>query len=143
MKTSEQKLKVPYIERFNGNLCVTQGDFESAVMHYNKALVGLKMLFQMDKDPAITTQELAVKLIKEIEIIVCVNLAHCHNKLQNYHFAIKFATQTLEKDPNNKKALYRLGVAYTNINELERARDALNKIVEMGDDDQGLKNTAL
>ena len=45
MKTSEQKLKVPYIERFNGNLCVTKGDFESAVMHYNKALVGLKMLF--------------------------------------------------------------------------------------------------
>ena len=45
MKTSEQKLKVPYIERFNGNLCVSKGDFDSAVMHYNKALVGLKMLF--------------------------------------------------------------------------------------------------
>ena len=74
---------------------------------------------------------------------MCVNLAHCHNKLTNYHFAIKFATQALEKEPNNKKALYRLGVAYTGINELERARDALNKIVEMGDDDQGMKNSAL
>ena len=128
MKTSEQKLKVPHIERINGNLCVAKNDFDSAVMHYNKALVGLKMLSKIEKDPVVTTQDQTIKLIKETEILLCVNLALCHNKLKNYHFAIKFCTQALEKEPNNKKALYRLGLAYTKINELEKARDALKKI---------------
>ena len=57
MDTNDQKLLVPYIERMNGNLCVAQGKFEDAVKHYNKGLLGLKMLFSMEDDPAIKTQE--------------------------------------------------------------------------------------
>jgi hypothetical protein len=80
MVTREQKLKVPYIERFNGNLCVASGDFQGATKHYSKALLGMQHLFKMDKDPVITTHELAITYIKEIEILVCVNLAHCYVK---------------------------------------------------------------
>jgi len=40
---------IPYIERFNGNLCVKAGDFERALKHYSKALMGLKMIFDGDK----------------------------------------------------------------------------------------------
>ena len=66
METNEQKLLVPYIERMNGNLCVSKGKFEDAVKHYNKAMLGLKMLFSMEDDPAIKTEEQAIKLIKEV-----------------------------------------------------------------------------
>ena len=82
MMTPQQKLKVPYIERFNGNLAFQKGENEEAIKHYNKSLFGLKMLFTMDKDPVITTQEQAVKLIQEIEIIVCINLSLCYIRTQ-------------------------------------------------------------
>ena len=45
MYKAEDRLKVPYIERFNGNLYVAQQDYHQAIAHYNKALLSLKMLF--------------------------------------------------------------------------------------------------
>lgn len=117
---------MPYIERFNGNLCVQKKQYEEAVKHYNKSLIALQMLFKMDKDPVITTEQQAIKFIKEIEVIVCVNLAHCYNQLKNYHYAIKYCSQALEKDHQNVKALYRIGVAYTRIGELEKAEENLS-----------------
>ena len=131
MVTDEDKLKVPYIERMNGNLCVAKGEFEEAVKHYNKGLLSLRMLFEMDKDPIITSHEQAIKLIKEVEILTCVNLAHVYIKLEQYHYAIKYASQALEKEPENTKALFRKGVAYTKIGELERARECLNEVVRI------------
>ena len=118
MDTNDQKLLVPYIERMNGNLCVAQKKYEDAVKHYNKGLLGLKMLFSMEDDPAIKTQEQAVKLIQEVEILTCINLAHVYIKLEQYHYAIKYASQALEKDPENTKALFRKGIAYTKVGEL-------------------------
>ena len=91
MVTDEDKLLVPYIERMNGNICCANGEFEEAVKHYNKGLLGLRMLFEME-DPIIKDQEQAVKLIKEVEILTCVNLAHAYNKLEQYHYAIKYAS---------------------------------------------------
>mmetsp|Transcript_37122 Transcript_37122/g.48800 ORF Transcript_37122/g.48800 Transcript_37122/m.48800 type:complete len:81 (+) Transcript_37122:422-664(+) len=57
MHTSDQKLRVPYIERYNGNLSVQDKNYEKAVAHYNKSLLSLQMLFKMDKDPVVTTHE--------------------------------------------------------------------------------------
>lgn len=50
MKTFGEKLMVPYIERFNGNVAVRRNDMELAVKHYNKALFGMKMIFESDKE---------------------------------------------------------------------------------------------
>lgn len=82
MDTKEHKLKVPYIERFNGNLAVASGNFEDAIKHYSKALMALQHLFKIEDDPVITSQEMAIKLIKEVEILTCVNLAHCYIKIK-------------------------------------------------------------
>jgi len=57
MMSPDEKLNVPYIERFNGNLCVQAKEFEQAVAHYNKSLLSLQMLFKMDKDAVVTTNE--------------------------------------------------------------------------------------
>lgn len=48
MMSPNEKLLVPYIERYNGNLCVQAKDYERAVAHYNKSLLSLQMLFKMD-----------------------------------------------------------------------------------------------
>lgn len=102
----------------------------------------MKMLFQREENPLITTKEQAIKFIKEIEVTCCTNLSLCYVKTEQYHYAIKYASQALEKDPENKKALYRMGLAYTQIGELDKAREALNKVVELKGDDS-MKNAAI
>ncbi len=49
MSTDDEKLLVPYIERMNGNICVAKGQFEDSVKHYNKGLLSLRMLFEMEQ----------------------------------------------------------------------------------------------
>lgn len=115
---------MPYVERINGNICVKRGDFEKAVGHYNKALLSLKMLFESGEE-IVTQRDAAIKLIREIEIPTCLNLAHCFNKMGRYHYAIKYTTQALENEPENCKALFRRAVAYLNIGELSRCKNDL------------------
>ena len=86
------------------------------------------------EEPILKFKSEATKFIMEIEVTCCLNLAHCYNKVDQYHHAIKYCKQALEKVPENKKALFRLGVAYTNIGELERARETLNTVVELTED---------
>lgn len=55
--TREDKLKIPFIEKMNGNISINSmkgesdpekilGSYRVAVSFYNKALFGLKMLFE-------------------------------------------------------------------------------------------------
>jgi hypothetical protein len=48
--TYQDKLKIPYIERYNGNIAVKNGEFNQALKHYSKALFGLKMIYDGDRD---------------------------------------------------------------------------------------------
>ena len=60
--------------------------------------------------------------IVDIELPVCLNLGLCYLKLNRYHHAINYCSQALDKDENNEKALYRRGLAYLNVGELNKAR---------------------
>ena len=101
-------MKVPYIEKENGNIYARKAMFKEAIIHYNKSLFSLKCLF--DKESGlITEEEQAVKLIREIELPVCLNLALCYNKTEQWHYTIKYASQALEKEPQSSKALFRRG----------------------------------
>lgn len=119
-------MRVPYIEKQNGNIYAKRADFDRAIMHYNKSLFALKMIFESDQG-LIQDQETAIKFIKEIEIPVALNLGLCYLKTEQYHYAIKYCTQVLEKDDENDKALYRRGMAYLGIGELNKAKQDLMK----------------
>ena len=99
-RSKEDKLLVPYIEKYNGNIYANKKDYEHAIMHYNKALFAMKMLFE-NEDHIIEDQETAVRFIKEIEIPVCNNLALAYLKEEHFHYAIKYATQVIEKQDND------------------------------------------
>ena len=88
----QDKLKIPYIERFNGNIAVKNGDFKLALKHYSKALFGLKMIYDGDRDTFINNRESAVKYIAEVEIPTCLNLAHCYLKIEEYDNAVKYTS---------------------------------------------------
>ena len=54
-----------------------------------------------------------------------LNLALCNLKLGKNHEAIYYCSLALDRDDSNEKALYRRGVAYLNINELNKAKSDL------------------
>lgn len=64
---------------------------DKAIGHYNKALLNLKILFESGEQ-VVTNRESAIKLIREVEIPTCLNLAHCFIKIGRYHYAIKYTT---------------------------------------------------
>ncbi len=121
---------MPYIEKQNGNIYATQHKFEDAIRHYNKSLFGMKMLFEQNNSP-IQDQETAVRYIQEIEIPSCLNLALCYLKVKEYHYAIKYCTQVIEKEQDNDKALYRRGLAYLHLGELNKAKTDLMRAYEL------------
>ena len=104
--------------------------FRVAIGYYNKALLSMKMLFD---DHRITSEDEAAKLIFDIELPCCLNLALCYIKTDQPHYAIKYSTQVLEKNlpeiklyvPTLEKALYRRGVSYIKIGQLENAKSDL------------------
>ena len=57
--TSNDKLKIPYIEKMNGNISIKcmkptdseediKGSYNVAIRFYNKSLLALKMIFEQD-----------------------------------------------------------------------------------------------
>jgi hypothetical protein len=54
--TFQDKLLIPYIERYNGNICVRTNEYPMALKHYSKALMGLKMIFDGDKEAFINSR---------------------------------------------------------------------------------------
>lgn len=82
---------MPYIEKQNGSIYALQLKFPEAIMHYNKALFGMKLLFENSNSP-IKDQETALRFIQEIEIPSCLNLALCYLKVKEYHYVIKYAS---------------------------------------------------
>lgn len=128
--TIEDKLRVPYIEKQNGNLYAMQFKFENAINHYNKSLLALKMLFE-GMNPIITDQNTVIKVVKEVEIPVLLNLALCYNKVNEYHYAIRYCSLALDKNDRHEKAYYRRGMAYLGIGELNKAKQDLTMAYEL------------
>jgi len=104
-------MKIPFIEKANGNILAKKGDFDASMRHYSKSLLGVKYLRDGGN---IQTEELIQKYATEIELPVNLNLALCNIKVKNYPYAIHHATQVLEYDPDNCKALYRRGISLHN-----------------------------
>ena len=103
MGSWESRIKAPYIERFNGNICVKQNEMNKAIKHYNKSLFALKMIFDGNKDRFLNNPSEAIEFVREIEIPCSLNLSHCYNKIGEYHYAIKYASDVLKNDDENVK----------------------------------------
>ena len=62
-QTSNDKIKIPYIEKMNGNISIKcmkptdseediKGSYNVAIKFYNKSLLALKMIFEQDYQKA-------------------------------------------------------------------------------------------
>jgi len=126
MDTLYHKKRVPYIEKNNGSIVLTQqGDYKRAIEHYNKALFSIKLLVE-DRNLNIG-EDYVQKVIKEVEIPTSSNLTLCYLKEGDYQSVIKYANKLLSTEEDNVKILYRRGMAYSHLNEFEKAKDDLMK----------------
>jgi tetratricopeptide (TPR) repeat protein len=88
------------------------------------------MLFE-GMNPIITDQDTVIKVVKEVEIPVFLNLALCYNKMHEYHYAIRYCTEALARNDRHDKAYYRRGMAYIGIGELNKAKQDLTMALEL------------
>ena len=80
-------------------------------------------------------------LKRDIESLKCLchlNLAACQLLGTNMRGAIKNCADALEIEPNNVKAFYRRGQAYTKLKEYELAIDDLKKAAELDPGNRGI-----
>jgi hypothetical protein len=74
-------------------LLAQQQEWAKAIVHYNKSLFAMKLVFENDQDGGlIKDQESAVRFIKDIEIPVCLNLGLAYNKTESYPYSIKYCS---------------------------------------------------
>ena len=108
--------------------------YRVAIGYYNKSLLALKMLFDDTKLGCISDQKQAVDLIKNVEIPVCLNLALCYIKSEQFHYGIKYTSQVLDKNLPDaafgaelEKAYFRRALCYTGIGDLEKSKEDLHE----------------
>jgi tetratricopeptide (TPR) repeat protein len=93
--TSNDKIKIPYIEKMNGNISIKcmkpsdseediKGSYTVAISFYNKSLLALKMIFEQDykEKQVVLSMSDSTGLIKDVELPVKLNLGLCYMKIE-------------------------------------------------------------
>ncbi|XP_035734198.1 peptidyl-prolyl cis-trans isomerase FKBP4-like [Vespa mandarinia] len=98
---------------------------------FHKFSKACKILITLEPIPDLELDKSLEKNINTLRIILYNNLAGCHIIRENYEHVIKLCNKILEKDENNIKALYRRGVAYGKLRNIENAVFDLKKVVTL------------
>jgi tetratricopeptide (TPR) repeat protein len=97
-----------------GNKCFVAKDFEQAIRLYQTCL-----------------DEMPANAPKSLKSSVYGNRATCHFHLKQYEKAVTAATSALSYDKKYVKALYRRGLAYQSLGQLEQAAKDLEKTIRL------------
>ncbi|KAL5004404.1 hypothetical protein ScPMuIL_017860 [Solemya velum] len=117
MKMGEQK-------RERGNLLFSRTDFSGAINSYNKAL---KIL-----DPESCNEEAdRLQLLLESRLKCYNNMAACQLKVEAFDAAIRSCESVLKSQPQNVKALFRMGKAYAAKLDTKLAITFLKKALQL------------
>jgi len=146
METESYKAALALKEE--GNAVFKKGVHKQALKHYTKMLIhlGMKPTFAMsslvgagainreeedgtDDDPLKKIRSDADSLRK-----TCFNnISAVYAKMGDWAKSLEKAQKVLEMDDKNKKALFRIGVAYRNLKEFEKAKESLLNAQKLGD----------
>lgn len=112
----EQRLERATQAKERGNALIKSADFEQARAAYEEALSVIQPM-RVAQGEAET-----VKSRNRLQCSCFLNLALCDLKLEDFKAATKHASQALELQPCNEKALYRRGFAQLANGDLEAAK---------------------
>ena len=119
-----------------GNEAFKKKEYQNALKYYSSIILHLGMNSRMNisqitnktgranpyqKSSATKIQ----KKIDELRLICFNNMAAVYLKQEKYENVIEKAGRVLDDDVNNKKALFRRGMAYRKLGKLNQARDDL------------------
>eukprot|EP01103_Thecamoeba_quadrilineata_P010159 TRINITY_DN2114_c0_g1_i1.p1 TRINITY_DN2114_c0_g1~~TRINITY_DN2114_c0_g1_i1.p1 ORF type:complete len:211 (+),score=62.73 TRINITY_DN2114_c0_g1_i1:270-902(+) len=114
--TFQDKIKKALEAKENGNEKWKKGTFRKANQAYNKALAFLQNLSEEEEE-----------LAEEVKLPIHLNLAASFLKLNQPRKAIEACRDALEIDPNNTKALFRMGQSYSDLLDFELAKQSFEK----------------
>ncbi|XP_071081420.1 peptidyl-prolyl cis-trans isomerase FKBP8-like [Haliotis cracherodii] len=121
-----ERLKKGETKRERGNFLFGRKDYTGAINSYSKAITVLEYPGSTDGAETNTLQEVLDSKLK------CYNnLAASQLKIDAYDAAIRSCEGVLKSQPDNVKALYRIGKAYSSKGENEKALSYLKKALSI------------
>ncbi|KAG6612103.1 tpr domain-containing protein [Phytophthora cinnamomi] len=121
--TTQEKLGACDEFRVLGNLFFKHGQYQRAAFHYHKALVYFEYVFTDTDEEETQADALKLKLL--------LNFAACRLKTMHLDDAVHHASQALEIDADNVKALYRRAQAYRLKDEFDLAQQDITRAIEL------------
>ena len=105
-----------------GNFYFQSGKLDQALRLYRRGTVALKGLNEHNTGD---------EQVKSLLVLLQTNLSMVCWKQQKYELCKNVATQALNVDANNVKALYRRGMAFSKLGELDNAKEDLKRALEV------------
>ncbi|CAH1272373.1 FKBPL [Branchiostoma lanceolatum] len=121
---SDEILSIATHHKNKGTECFKAAKIRPAIRRYSRAL---KLLVLLGKD---LPEDLKAAYIN-LRVACYQNLAACQIKQSQHDFVIKNCSKALLLDSGLVKALYRRGCSYTAVNEFEKARQDLQRALEI------------
>lgn len=118
-------------------------NFKEASHRFGKALKILCSIpIEVEAPPKII-DDIEVSEINHLKANLYNNLASCYLKNGNDQTAIELCGKVLSYEPDNVKALYKMGVAWCNEHDYEKARSCLQKAADLEPDNKAAREKLL
>lgn len=104
---------------------------ERYVDAFHKFSVACKILITLEPIPDLELEKTLEDNINNLRLVLYNNMAGCQLNCKNFEHTISLCSKVLQKDENNVKALYRRGVAYGSLKNIEKAADDLRQAVSL------------
>lgn len=129
--TVPEKIEKAKAEKDRGNALFSKGEHKEALAAYHFAKLHIKGLMNVKPEEE--------EEIKAVNLSCNLNMAAVYIKFGWWQKAITVATQVLETDPKNVKALFRRGKAYIELNNTDKARVDLLAAISLAPNDKPLR----
>ncbi|CAG9762181.1 unnamed protein product [Ceutorhynchus assimilis] len=129
--SAKQKFEMALMHKEKGAMFFAEKNQLEAGHRFNKAL---KLLCSIPINVQVTPEfidNVSTEEIKLLKAKLYNNLSSCYFREKVYSLVIPLCLKVLASDCNNVKALYKLGVAYENDKNFEKAFEALSKAMEL------------
>lgn len=107
--------------------------------HYKMALKSFKWIITcLENEPGVSPETRESRRL--LLLSGYLNVALCHQKMENHLDVIKVCNKALAIDPNNEKALFRRGQAKEQINDCEEALSDFQTLCTLNPDNKAARN---
>jgi peptidyl-prolyl isomerase D len=135
-----------------GNEFFKAGNYAKALGKYTKIYayatgikqppMGMEQVLQQSStsrssQPSISSSQSS--LVDSLILQANNNVAACHLKLNDPKKAEQYATKVIQQDPNNAKAYFRRGLAFSMLHDSERAEEDLKEALRLNPSDAAVR----